>query len=629
MAARSAGAPALTAVSVNEPVSIPALGQQLRAVLPERRLHSVSLWDHEGNVLWLSEGALGPDENMLVLEAIEQLTTDLSLPCQETSVEDGRLAVFLPVRAPSGAPVGVAMILAESKSVGDDTLERLTAGPVRAIMQRLAVLLKPAAPAADGPAAAIPVLDLDLDPDSTQPAVLPAPPAEPPPEPAPEDRQLMTSEEIDDILELELAPDEPIAVTPVSVTPRGIAPVNGRPANLPPASPAAARNTPRPVPAVPAAAKAALAKAAPAKAAPAKVAPAKAAPTKAAPVTRAPPPPPAHADEPASENSRSDMVRLEFIPEPPVVNAAPIQLAPATAATTGRLPRPAAAVAPAPPVAVPRPARVLPPPEVPVPAPAPVATTRNPVPAPDIAPATSSSVVHGAADSGPPLNLLPFAKLRAGGQTRRFQVQLRGPTAQRDPAVLDALVLQRLVGWLGSNRAAWTAQPTSFTVNLSIATLEDEHFAHKVGAVLNASGIAGETLGFEIAESLCAQRRALVERFLVQCEKLGAWVVIDDFSLDSQVLPLLCSKAVRLLKIDPRLTSTALRDKLAQATVVATLQAAKVLGIHCSAKKVDSPASLQWLTAIGCDFAQGTALATAHPLEALASSPDSTPVSGR
>ena len=55
--------------------------------------------------------------------------------------------------------------------------------------------------------------------------------------------------------------------------------------------------------------------------------------------------------------------------------------------------------------------------------------------------------------------------------------------------------------------------------------------------------------------------------------------------------------------------------------VVATVQAAKVLGIHCAAKKVDSQAALQWLTAIGCDFAQGQALARAQPLDSLASSP--------
>jgi len=74
---------------------------------------------------------------------------------------------------------------------------------------------------------------------------------------------------------------------------------------------------------------------------------------------------------------------------------------------------------------------------------------------------------------------------------------------------------------------------------------------------------------------------------------------------------------LRLVKIDPRLTSVALKDKLAQALVVATVQAVKVLGIHCSAKRVESQASLQWLTAIGCDFAQGSALGQPQPLESL------------
>ena len=57
------------------------------------------------------------------------------------------------------------------------------------------------------------------------------------------------------------------------------------------------------------------------------------------------------------------------------------------------------------------------------------------------------------------LELLPFAKLRAGGQTRRFQVLARSSGVQRDPAAFDALVLQRLLGWLGAHRASWNWSP--------------------------------------------------------------------------------------------------------------------------------------------------------------------------
>jgi EAL domain-containing protein (putative c-di-GMP-specific phosphodiesterase class I) len=494
-AARPPANPPLLAVV---PATVPSLGQQLREVLPPRRLHSVSLCDHDANVLWLSEGALGPDEHGVIVEALEVLAADTSIPCHETGLEDGRHALFLPVRAPSGNLVGIAMILADCKSVGDDTVERVTTAPVRAIMQRLAVLMKPGAAHRAGDThaggtttAAISVLELAAE------SIL-APAA-----PAPIAATTIAPEQVNDILEL--APE----YTPPPPASR----LNGSAA-------------------------------------------------------------------PAQIESSSPMMSLEFIEDAPA--------------------------------AAPNPPRAARPPAVP-----PVLT----VPAPPAVVAVAAAPVS---DANLLLEVLPFAKLRAGGQTRRFQVVARTSPreAQRAPGAQDALILQRLLGWLAAHRNAWNSQPTTFTVNLSIATLEDQRFVHKIAAALNAHGIAAETLGFEIAEALCTQHRAQVERFITQCEKLGAWVAIEDFTFDSQVLPLLRSRAVRLVKIDPKLTSSALKDKLSQALVVAIVQAAKVMGIHCAAKRVDSQAALQWLTAIGCDFAQGAALSPAHPLEALASPPD-------
>jgi EAL domain-containing protein (putative c-di-GMP-specific phosphodiesterase class I) len=537
------------------PVTVESLGQQLREVLPTRRLHSVSLCDHEANVLWLSEGALGPDEHSLVVEALELLSADTSLPSHELALEDGRIALFLPVRAPTGDLVGIAMILADSKSVGDNTLERLTAAPVRAIMLRLAVLLKPAAPKA---AAAV-------DPPEQPDVVGPAEPAtglalEVPAED-------ITPEEVNDILEFELTAEE---------TPEPL------PRNIPVAQPAV--------------------------------------------VTRSV----AHR---LNGESAPEMMSLEYLEDtsPPQPVRAPRPTPPPPVA---RAPAQAAAPAPARPAAPAVRAPVQKPAAPPMRAPAPraVAPAAAAMPAPAATPrAHQAPQAAGAAPAaGEPnlqLEVLPFAKLRAGGQTRRYQVLARSSPAQRDPAAHDVLVLQRLLAWLAAHRGAWNAQPTGFAVNLSIATLEDERFAQKMAAALHSNGIAGDTLGFEIAEALCTQRRAQVERFITQCQKIGAWVVIDDFSFDSQVLPLLRSKAVRLVKIDAKLTSSALKDKLSQAMVVATVQAAKVLGIHCAAKKVDSQAALQWLTAIGCDFAQGAALAPAQSLDSLASSPDPTGLS--
>jgi EAL domain-containing protein (putative c-di-GMP-specific phosphodiesterase class I) len=547
VSATSAPAPAPSG-----PATVESLGQQLRQALPTRRLHSVSLCDHEANVLWLSEGALGPDEHGLVVEALEVLATDTSLGIHEMGTEDGRLALFLPVRTPTADLVGIAMILADAKTLGDDTLERMSAAPVRAIMLRLAVLLKPnvtseAAAAGNGNGSAMP----DAPDVEAALAALPA-------------ATLMSPEEVEQILEFDLAADEKLA--------KPLPPLRDIPVARP------------------------------------------------APSVRLPPP---------TESADADMLSLELLDEPP---PAP------KPATRAAVPPPAASAAPAAhatpartatPARPPAPARVLKPatrapaiPKVATAAPsAPVTPTVIP-PAPRAAASASATP-----DANVQLEVLPFGKLRAGGQTRRFQVLARLAGSARDPATQDALVLQRLMGWLAAHRAAWNSQPTGFTLNLSIATLEDERFAQKLSTALHSHGIAGDTFGFEIAEALCTQRRAQVERFIAQCEKVGAWIVIDDFSFDSQVLALLRSKAVRVVKIDTKLTSSALKDKLCQAMVVATVQAAKVLGIHCAAKKVDSQAALQWLTAIGCDFAQGAALAPPQSLDSLASSPDPTGLS--
>jgi ammonium transporter, Amt family len=83
------------------------------------------------------------------------------------------------------------------------------------------------------------------------------------------------------------------------------------------------------------------------------------------------------------------------------------------------------------------------------------------------------------------------------------------------------------------------------------------------------------------------------------------------------VLPLLRSSAVRLVKIDAALTTAAMKDKLSQAIVVAISQAAKVLGAHCVAKRIESTMARQWLSAIGVDFAQGFLLEGLMPLAAL------------
>jgi EAL domain-containing protein (putative c-di-GMP-specific phosphodiesterase class I) len=450
------------AVGASEPHGVESIGRQLCEALPPLRLHSVSIYDSQCNVLWLSEGALGPDEHALVVDALERFAAEPGAGEREQRVEDGRAAVFLPIGAPQGALAGLVMVLADAKFAGDSLLERIMTREVREHVQALASVVQPAAPGR-----------LDHDPTS---------------------------------LVLSLADDD--------------APADSRPS----------------------------------------------------------PDRPAHRElAPAAVDQilQTGELSLEFEP------------------------------------------RAEPAAEVPVPA-------RGPEPAPQLPPVlqppAASDAAAPAAQSAPAvlLEVLPFVKLRSGGRMRWFEVLPRGtPRQNRDPAALDVLAVQGLLGWLAEHRDAWTAEPTTFTLNLSIATLEDDRFLRQLSSGLGRSAISPDALGFEIAEPLCTQRRAQVERFISGCERLGCSVVIDGFSFDSAVIPLLRSKAVRLVKMDPRLTVAALKDKLSQALVVAIVQAVKVLGIHCAAQQIDSTHVLRWLTAAGCDLGQGSVLARRVPIEHL------------
>jgi len=482
-------------------------------------------------------------------------------------------------------------------------LEKLAAPQVRAILQKVAVLLRPAQPRVS-PGEALKVIDLAPEVSDTPSIPAPAAKAAPPKlaaAPTPESARavappVLTPQAVDDILEFELTPDvQPAAAVSQTQRLRALPSVNGGDLNFDP--------PPVVKPAVPPKLAAAPAPTAVPTAAPAPIASVPIAPP--APVAAKPANTPAHAP------ALADAFDLN-LPELDAPSSEPAPL------NVTKIPVAAAA-----------------------PAAVPIAAPAGPPPASNTSSTMTSRTLTGSTKSlsatstskmlelpegvNVILEMLPFSKLRAGGRTRRFEVLPRATQPNRVPPGFDKIALQQLLVWMGSNRAAWSLEPTSFTLNLSIATLEDDRFPQFVASNLKANGIAPDNIGFEIAEPLCIQRRAQVERFITLCDKLGCFVVIDDFSLDSSITSLLRSRALRLVKIDPKLTSVALKDKLAQAMVVAIAQAVKVLGIHCSAKRVDTQASLQWLTAIGADFAQGAALAQIAPLESLGTQPAPTP----
>ena len=463
-----------------------ALGAQLLALLPTLRLHSVSLFDAKGDVQWLSEGALGPDEQNVVEEAIAALTAATNRAHFEASLADSRAALFLAVRTPRATLAGVVMVLMDAKTLHSGNLAaRILTTGMRAILQKIAMLLVPPPPVA-GTATLSAIRAFS---SGTQP------------------------------LELAMVPGSGMGDT------ANAAMVQDSMEWQPAAAPAPA--------------------------------------------------------------TRGDAEILEILE--PVSSSASLCAIEVLAWAAPQEDASAEICFDADPLtAVPRTdeMRALPS--------APLGRTAN----------------------APTLRLRELLRLRSGGRTRRYQVV---PVAESQRG--DALAtLNQLLAWLKLNPQVLRGEPLSFTIAVSAVALSDAGLPAALGSALAAAALDPGTIGFELREGACVSQRPMAEQFLAQCERSRCFAVIDDFTFDTAVLDLLRSNAVRLLKVDARLVTAALKDKVAQARVIAIAQAAKVLGMHCAAKYVDSSAGRRWISAVGFDFNQAS---TTESLAQLAAQPSS------
>jgi EAL domain-containing protein (putative c-di-GMP-specific phosphodiesterase class I) len=227
-------------------------------------------------------------------------------------------------------------------------------------------------------------------------------------------------------------------------------------------------------------------------------------------------------------------------------------------------------------------------------------------------------------------HLVPLAK---GSQLRRYEVLLRSaaedapnaaPHAMLRAAVdsglgsmIDRRVLTELIGWLVHHPDAWQSVPAMFSVNLTTTALHDEHFIKFVELCLAKSALPTATIAFELDVSTAAKLGARAHEVAQSLHRLGCPMILDDFSLRTECFELLRLPGVRYLKFDPQITSRMRSDKLAQASITAVVQMARVLGMHTVAKRTEVPSEQEWLTALGVDFVQSHALSPPAPIDSL------------
>jgi EAL domain-containing protein (putative c-di-GMP-specific phosphodiesterase class I) len=597
-----------------------AIGEALKQSLSGNRLQSISLHDERGDVLWLDEGALGPDEHNMVLEAVSALNAAPDKAYVFQNVGDGRAAAFLPARSPLNDLLGIAMIIADAKFLDSKGAAKFVTPTSTNLMRRLAFLRRPPPPAAPpAPPQAAKVVSQPARPAApARPAMPPAPPAARTGAPAPAARPGVP----------------PVAQRPAAPAARpGVPAATARPA-MPPARPPVA-------------------------------------PPKAAQPAR-PGAPPAKPAQPASKASthpqrtsgsvETDSIAFEIsdidpkaLLKPSSRQAPEAKRPDLRVVQTDRLPKLEINVG----------ADAIPeliqdePPSVDelidavgnvsaeaetteVEALAQLEAEANAEDGMLIAPEYVDEEPQFSVGAGQfefygqifELHVQQLIKLKGSGGTKRYEVLVRDAHADNefgvapdrvlqdvhDPSAnsdLDRIVVDQLVQWMSGNRHTWENEPASFSVNVGMGTIADPKFASYVATSLKSHKVPAKALGFEISEKSCVDQVRDVDMFIQACEKIGCHVVFDDFTLHHNSMRWLGSPAVKFLKLDPKITTTAMKEKVAQALVVAITQASKVLGLSCVAKRVDTPAVRDWMSAVGLDYAQGFLLDQPRALAGL------------
>ena len=232
--------------------------------------------------------------------------------------------------------------------------------------------------------------------------------------------------------------------------------------------------------------------------------------------------------------------------------------------------------------------------------------------------------------------LMPLTK---GSQLKRYEVLLRSksdnapnaaPQAMLKAAVehglgsmIDRRVVTELIGYLVHHPEIWKSTAVMFSVNLTTTALHDEHFIKFVELCLAKSSLPKGMIAFEVDTATAVKLSDKIAEVAASLHRLGCPLVLDDFALKTECFDLLRLPGVHYVKLAPEITAKMRTDKLSQAAITAVVQMARVLGMHTVAKRAETAAEQEWLTALGVDFVQSNSMSPPVAIESLSKSANS------
>jgi diguanylate cyclase (GGDEF)-like protein/PAS domain S-box-containing protein len=150
---------------------------------------------------------------------------------------------------------------------------------------------------------------------------------------------------------------------------------------------------------------------------------------------------------------------------------------------------------------------------------------------------------------------------------------------------------------------------TIVSINLSTRVLMDKTFVADVRRILQAHGMPGANVHFEITESTMLADPVRAVATITELGTLGICFSMDDFGTGFSSLSSLKQLPLASLKIDRSFISQMPTSERDASIVRSTIHLAHDLGLKVVAEGVETADSLAMITSMGCDQAQGFVIA--------------------
>jgi diguanylate cyclase (GGDEF)-like protein/PAS domain S-box-containing protein len=191
------------------------------------------------------------------------------------------------------------------------------------------------------------------------------------------------------------------------------------------------------------------------------------------------------------------------------------------------------------------------------------------------------------------------------------------PAAERYSLMgaIDRWVVANTLKTLAVNPEYIATRVSACSINLSGQSLSDDRFLASLVEMIDDTGVPPELLCFEITETAVISNLSNATHLIDTLRDMGCRFALDDFGVGLSSFGYLKNLAVDYLKLDGCFIKNMTRDGIDYAMVQSINHVGQTLRIKTIAEFVEDDATLEALSDIGVDYAQGYGIAKPVPLE--------------